>query len=170
MHPFFFIFRRAVRGGEEKRTLIKNSSHWRYETQFIHASPALNCKRLTAEWFATSVNLPKWGSSQIFATAHALNNSQYCTSVLFHFYLFSSLSTVGSPNHRYCTRRERCNSFSYRATLIRRRLLGIRANNKEEAWGKGTSLPFKFLLTWWQAGKVKHFTATDYPLCANGPL
>lgn len=32
------------RQGKEKRTLIKNSSHWRYETRFIHSSPAQNCK------------------------------------------------------------------------------------------------------------------------------
>lgn len=93
----FLIFRCAVQGREEKRTLIKKSPHWRYETRFIHGSSARNCKRLTAEWFATSVNLPKWGSSQIFAAAPALNNSQYCTSVLFHFYLFFSLVNCLEP-------------------------------------------------------------------------
>lgn len=95
----FFIFRCTVQRREGARTLVKNSSHWRYETQFIHRSSAQTHKRLTAEWFATSVNLPKWGRSQICAAASALNNSQHCTSVLSHFNLFSSLSTVRSPNH-----------------------------------------------------------------------
>jgi len=82
--------------GEEKRTLIKNSSHWSYETRFIHSSSTQNCKRLTVEWFATSVNLPKWASRHIFATAPALNNSVHCTSVLFHFYLFSPCQLSGA--------------------------------------------------------------------------
>lgn len=131
-----FIFRRTVRGREEVRTLIKNSPHWRYETRFIQGSSARNCNRLTAEWFATSVNLPKWASSQIFATAHALNNSQYCTSLLFHFYLFSSLSTVRSPNHCHYMMRRCCISFSYGTMLIRRSLLGVRANNRGKPWGR----------------------------------
>ena len=48
------------------------------------------------QWSDTSVNLPKWASSQIYATAPALNNSVHCTSVLFHFYLFSPCQLSGA--------------------------------------------------------------------------
>lgn len=78
--PLLLIFRRSAKGRKEKKTVMKNGSHWRYETQFIHASLAR--RRLTTEWCGTSVNLSKWATCQIFATAPALNN-------LLHFSFYS---------------------------------------------------------------------------------
>lgn len=123
------------------------------------------CKRLTTEWFATSVNLPKWASSQISATAPALNNSQYCTSVLFLFHLPSPLSTVRSPNHCNCIFR-RCCIFLFHL-LIKGRLLGIGDNNKN---GKRDNLFSHFSPRPHGDIKAMHFTVIDFPACAHFPL
>lgn len=90
LHASFlnFYFQCAVKRRKQTRTLIENSSQWRCESQFIHTFLAWQSKKLTTEWFATSVNLSKWAGCQIFATAPALNNLQYCISLSFHFCLF----------------------------------------------------------------------------------
>lgn len=148
---FYFY---TVRGGQEKRTLRKNSSHWRYETQFIHSSSTRNSKRLTTECFATSVNLPKWASSQIFAADFALNNSILCTSVLFHFYLF--FLPVRRPNH--CSSIKRLLYFFHIAPLVRTSLVGTGHNNREKQQEKAHS----------PHGNVsaKHLTGVAPPACA----
>lgn len=101
LHASFlnFYFQCAVKRRKQTRTLIKNCSQWRYESQFIPTFLARRSKRLTTEWFATSVNLSKWAACQIFATALALNNLQYCTSVSFHFCLFSFPVSCKQTNH-----------------------------------------------------------------------
>jgi len=149
---FPLIFRRTVTGRKETRSLIKNSSHWRYETQFIHTSFAQQSKRLTTDWFVTSVNLPKWASCQIFATAPALINLQYCTSVWIHFCLFLfSLSTLKSLNHYFCiTRQYCCVSLPMEPFSLKSCFLWNMWKDKQKQWQKGTFIsPFKLLLAWW---------------------
>lgn len=121
------IFRRTAARRKEKRTLVKNRSHWRYETQFIHASLARLRRRLTTEWFGTSVNLSKWASCQIFATAPALNN-------LLHFSFIPLLSTVRSPNHCYCAMK--CVSFHMEPCSLKTRLWGMGEKRETKIWRK----------------------------------
>ena len=104
------------------------------------------------QWSDTSVNLPKWASSQIYATAPALNNSVHCTSVLFHFYLFSPCQLSGAQIIATVSTGNAFFFFPYRAVLIRASPVEISNNNKEKQQKKWEHLQYPAIKpssTWW---------------------